>query len=287
MDVSADFIARAPAAPFNCCVYPTATAPLFTNAEIVRVTAIVGSTLTITRAQESTNARNIIAGDQIANTVTVADLTDIETAVNAAGTVTSVGIIVDPMLTVVNSPITTNGDIQIGFEVEVANTVLAGPTSGGDAAPSFRQAIEADLSLSDVTTNDTTAAKHGFAPKLSNVATEFLDGTGSFSTPATTFTAGTLAYSDPATIDFAGNDFQTVTLAGDITFQSSNLAAGKCISVRIVGDGSIRSLAFPGGWTFLGDGAPTDIAANKTGVLSVTSFSNDDANVVAAYAVEP
>lgn len=40
--------------------------------------------------------------------------------------------------------------------------------------------VEADLSLSDNTTNDSSTTKHGFLKKLSNVATEFLDGTGAF-----------------------------------------------------------------------------------------------------------
>lgn len=43
---------------------------------------------------------------------------------------------------------------------------------------------ESMLSLSDVTTNNATISQHGFLPKLSNVSTEFLNGTGAWSTPA-------------------------------------------------------------------------------------------------------
>jgi len=39
------------------------------------------------------------------------------------------------------------------------------------------------ISLSDVTTNNATTSRHGFLPKLSNVATEFLNGQGNFTTP--------------------------------------------------------------------------------------------------------
>jgi hypothetical protein len=67
-----------PAVPFNATVWPVGTIPSTTNAEIVRVTLIVGDTLTITRTQESTSARTIIIGDQIANTITAKVLTDIE-----------------------------------------------------------------------------------------------------------------------------------------------------------------------------------------------------------------
>lgn len=69
-----------PTPPFNATVWPVGVQPLTTNAEIVRVTAISTDTLTITRAQESTVARSIIVGDQIAATITAKIFTDIETA---------------------------------------------------------------------------------------------------------------------------------------------------------------------------------------------------------------
>jgi len=72
-----------PAAPFNCVVYPSATYPLNTSAEIVRVTSIVGDTLTIVRAQEGSSARTIIAGDTIGNVTSAKVFTDIENAINA------------------------------------------------------------------------------------------------------------------------------------------------------------------------------------------------------------
>lgn len=42
---------------------------------------------------------------------------------------------------------------------------------------------ESGLSLSDVTTDNVSIARHGFAPKAPNNATLFLDGTGNYSTP--------------------------------------------------------------------------------------------------------
>jgi hypothetical protein len=55
-----------------------------------------------------------------------------------------------------------------------------------DAATSTaipRQATEADLALSDITTNDVTTARHGLAPKAPNDAAKYLDGTGAWSQP--------------------------------------------------------------------------------------------------------
>jgi hypothetical protein len=43
---------------------------------------------------------------------------------------------------------------------------------------------DSDLATSDITTNDVSTTKHGFAPKLPNDATMYLDGTGAYSVPA-------------------------------------------------------------------------------------------------------
>lgn len=67
-----------PTAPFNATVWPAGAQPTTANAEIVRVSAIAGDTLTIARQQESTSARTITVGDQIAATITAKTLTDIE-----------------------------------------------------------------------------------------------------------------------------------------------------------------------------------------------------------------
>ena len=62
--------ARFPAVPFNATIWPTGVAPLATNAEVVRVTAIATDTLTIVRGAEGSTARSVIVGDQIAATLT-------------------------------------------------------------------------------------------------------------------------------------------------------------------------------------------------------------------------
>lgn len=68
-----------PAVAFNMTIWPAATNPLASNAEIVRVTNIATDTLTIVRHQEGTSARTVIVGDQAAATVTTKTLTDLET----------------------------------------------------------------------------------------------------------------------------------------------------------------------------------------------------------------
>lgn len=70
-----------PTPPFNAVIWPVSTNALSTNAEIVRVTAISTDTLTIVRQQESTSARTVIVGDQIAAAITVNIVTDIERSI--------------------------------------------------------------------------------------------------------------------------------------------------------------------------------------------------------------
>lgn len=64
---------------------------------------------------------------------------------SGTGTVTSVALTVPTGFTISGSPITTSGTLAIGLSNETANTVWAGPTSGGAAAPTFRALVTADL----------------------------------------------------------------------------------------------------------------------------------------------
>ena len=48
---------------------------------------------------------------------------------------------------------------------------------------SFAQVTDADLSVSNITTNNVSTSAHGFAPKAPNDATKYLDGTGAYSVP--------------------------------------------------------------------------------------------------------
>jgi hypothetical protein len=52
------------------------------------------------------------------------------------------------------------------------------------------QPADSDLATSDITTNDVSTSKHGFAPKVPNDATKYLDGTGAYSVPPGTSGAG-------------------------------------------------------------------------------------------------
>jgi len=70
--------AKFPTPPFNVTVWPNNVQPIQSNAEIARVTNIVGDSFTITRGQENSSAQSIAAGWQIAETWTAKDVTDMQ-----------------------------------------------------------------------------------------------------------------------------------------------------------------------------------------------------------------
>ena len=148
-------------------------------AEVVRVTGITGDTLTVTRAQENTTAQAWAAGVVIGNTITALDITAIEAqalggtvtetgaattnhlavfadntglvikdgGVPATGTVTSVSLTGDGTIvqTGPTAPVTGSGTLTVALNTQTANRVLAGPTSGAAAAPTFRALTSADI----------------------------------------------------------------------------------------------------------------------------------------------
>ncbi len=138
---------RFPTAPFNATVWPTGEQPTTANAEIVRVTAISTDTFTITRKQESTSARKIVVGDQIAATITAQSLSDIEnpvatwspfifssaaasglqTLASASGQSSSGSLLV--------FPITVNGNVQ--FNQAVLPVSVSYTTSAAQGSNSY------------------------------------------------------------------------------------------------------------------------------------------------------
>lgn len=96
-----------------------------------------------------------------------------------------------------------------------------------------------------------------------------------------------LGASGTLTLDLSGASLRsTAALTADVTFATSNLAAGRSVTVRVVNGGSPRALTFPVGWTFIGL-KPDNIAADKTAILTITAFGGTDSDVVAAWAAEP
>lgn len=75
-------------------------------------------------------------------------------------------------------------DWATGLFVQTTRNLTVNGTTQDLSANRTFTVTDANLSTSDVTTNDVSTTKHGFAPKAPNDATKYLDGTGNYSTPA-------------------------------------------------------------------------------------------------------
>jgi hypothetical protein len=72
----------------------------------------------------------------------------------------------------------SNGGAKTNFTDDAAVVITMTAADFSDAA------TDANISMSDITTNDVSITKHGFAPKAPNVTTQFLSGDGTWRTPA-------------------------------------------------------------------------------------------------------
>ena len=79
--------------------------------------------------------------------------------------------------------------------------------------------------------------------------------------------------------------YRTISLTGNLTFTTSNRAAGRIVVLRLICDATQRNLTFPADWKFIGT-KPSNIAASKTGILTLTFFGSTDADCIAAYGVQ-
>ena len=70
---------------------------------------------------------------------------DLQWATVGSGTVTSVGMTVPSILSVTPASINSSGTFAVTLATQVKNRVFAGPTTGVDAAPTFRSLVVADL----------------------------------------------------------------------------------------------------------------------------------------------
>lgn len=79
-----------------------------------------------------------------------------------SGSVTSVGLAVPGIFTAAGSPVTSSGTLSFSVNAQLANTIWAGPTSGGSATPSFRGLVPADLPITAAVGTWTTGLSFAF-----------------------------------------------------------------------------------------------------------------------------
>lgn len=160
-----------------------------------------------------------------------------------SGTVTSVGVTMPSLFAVSGSPVTTSGTIAAALANQSAGTVLAGPTSGAAAEPTFRSIVFGDWASNSCTS--------GQIPKYNGSAWACSDDAGASSG--------------------APSAAQYVTLATDATLTNERvLTAGSGISITDGGAGSTVTIAATGGGGTPG-GVDKQIQYNNAGAFGGVS----------------
>jgi hypothetical protein len=158
----------------------------------------------------------------------------------------------------------------------------------GTATPNEAATINGVVSIAEGASPSNTAA---FGKLWANSAADarpyWTDDTGqSYNLTLDRFNTLTPAASVAIDTSPALPVFNSIALNQNTTFTTSNLGNGRSASVRVVGDASTRTLTFPVGWTWLGSGPPSSLAANDVGYLSITAYGVADTDVVAAWSYE-
>lgn len=113
------------------------------------IMGIAGSPITtsgtLALSMNSEAANIVLAGPTGGGAATPAFRSLVAADIPALSYVTSVALTVPSFLSVAGSPITSAGTLAVSLTNENANTVLAGPTSGGATTPAFRTLVAADI----------------------------------------------------------------------------------------------------------------------------------------------
>lgn len=204
------------------------------------------------------------------------------------GTVTSVGLSMPTQFTVTNSPVTSSGTLTAAWNTQTANYVLAGPTSGGAAVPTFRALVAGDVpALSYVSSVSATApitSTGGLTPTIAvtSAALTKTDDTnvtltlgGSPTTALLAATSLTLGWSGTLAVGRGGLGISTTPSNGFLpigngtNYTAAALTAGTGITITNA-SGAVTIAATAGGGS-----APITKTANFTVGVGETWYINN------------
>ncbi len=113
--------------------------------------------------------------------------------------------------------------------------------------------------------------------------------TGALAVPVLRVNLAAITYASSIAVSLQDTGFQTVTLTGNVVLSTTNRAISggpvRSVTLKILCDGTDRTLGFAAGIKFVGS-KPVTIVANKTGILSLTSLGPNESDTLAAWAVE-
>lgn len=232
-----------PAAPFNVTVWPAGAGPTAANAEIVRVTAVATDTLTIVRAQEGSTARSIVAGDQVAATITAKTLTDVESTSGVTSVAGRTGAVI-----VYDTDVVSTFSGTAPTFVAAAITPAGGTFAGSSVSVNIPSHVSQDLLVMAIESavSDATVAGWTLAATQGLLKVFYKLGNGSETTATVTQT-----YNDLAVVVVAyRNAVRVATGAGASTLTAPATDLGtEILALRVSGSAGGTATASPAGTT--------------------------------------
>lgn len=104
--------------------------------------------------------------------------------------------------------------------------------------------------------------------------------------PATSYAAITYGATVNLDLEALAGQVRTLTLTGHVIFTTSNRAAGRSVTLRLIAGAAQRNLTFPVEWPFVSP-KPASLAANKVAYLTIDCFGTAETDIVAAYSAQP
>lgn len=111
--------------------------------------------------------------------------------------------------------------------------------------------------------------------------------TSPLSVPLVVKPSALVSYGAVITVTFGTQEWNTLSLTGDIAIQTANRSDGQELSIAITADSSTRNFTWSESWVWIGGYAPSSIGANKRGILSLRCFGTLETDVYASWSVEP
>ena len=207
-----------------------------------------------------------------------------------SGTVTSVGLSLPSQFTVTNSPVTSSGTLTGSWNNQTANFVLAGPTTGAAAAPTFRALVSGDIpSLSYVTSVTGTApvvSSGGLTPAISMAAANTSTNGYLTSTDWNTFNnkgSGTVtSVTGTAPVVSSGGTTPAISMAAANTTTNGYLTSTDWNTFNSKGSGSVTSVSVVSANGFAGTVATATTTPALTLSTSITGLLKGNGTAISA-----